>query len=48
MGHYSGDIDRLGMLSYDAWRACRLVVDTCMHALGWSRDQAIGFMREHS
>lgn len=48
MGLYSGDIDRLGMLSYDAWRACRLVVDTGMHALGWSRDQAISFMREHS
>jgi uncharacterized protein (DUF885 family) len=48
MGLYSGDVDRLGMVSYDAWRACRLVVDTGMHALGWSREQAIGFMREHS
>lgn len=48
MGLYSGDVDRLGMLSFDAWRACRLVVDTGMHALGWSRDQAIGFMLEHS
>jgi uncharacterized protein (DUF885 family) len=48
MGLYSGDVDRLGMLSYDAWRACRLVVDTGMHALGWSRDQAIGFMDDHS
>ena len=44
MGLYSGDIDRLGMLSFDAWRACRLVVDTGMHALGWSRRRAIGFM----
>ncbi|HEX6656317.1 MAG TPA: DUF885 domain-containing protein [Candidatus Limnocylindria bacterium] len=48
MGLYSGDVDRLGMLSFDAWRACRLVVDTGMHALGWSRDRAIGFMLEHS
>jgi uncharacterized protein (DUF885 family) len=48
MGLYSGDVDRLGMLSFDAWRACRLVVDTGMHALGWSRDRAIGFMTEHS
>jgi uncharacterized protein (DUF885 family) len=48
MGLYSGDLDRLGMLSYDAWRACRLVVDTGMHAMGWSRDQAIGFMDDHS
>src|SRR5438045_3726507 len=47
MGLYSGDIDRLGMLSYDAWRASRLVVDTGMHALGWSRAQAIQFMTEH-
>jgi len=48
MGLYSGDLDRLGMLSYDAWRASRLVVDTGMHALGWSRTQAIQFMTEHS
>ncbi len=48
MGLYSSDLDRLGMLSMDAWRACRLVVDTGMHALGWTRDQAIGFMRENT
>jgi uncharacterized protein (DUF885 family) len=48
MGLYSGDVDRLGMLSFDAWRACRLVVDTGMHAMGWSRQQAIEFMTEHS
>jgi uncharacterized protein (DUF885 family) len=48
MGLYSGDLDRIGMLSYDAWRACRLVVDTGMHALGWSRGQAIEFMAAHS
>jgi uncharacterized protein (DUF885 family) len=48
MGLYSGDLDRIGMLSYDAWRACRLVVDTGMHALGWSRQQAIDFMLANS
>lgn len=48
MGLYSGDLDRFGMLSYDAWRACRLVVDTGMHAFGWSRDRAIGYMVEHT
>ena len=48
MGLYSADLDRLGMLSFDAWRACRLVVDTGMHRLGWSRQQAIQFMIEHS
>ena len=48
MGLYSGDIDRLGMLSFDAWRAARLVVDTGLHAEGWSRAQAIEFMLENT
>jgi uncharacterized protein (DUF885 family) len=48
MGLYTGDVDRLGVLSYDAWRACRLVVDTGLHALGWSRRRAIDFMLAHS
>jgi len=48
MGLYSSDLDRLGMLSYDAWRACRLVVDTGMHALGWSRQQAIDYMTQNT
>ena len=48
MGLYTGDLDRFGILSFDAWRAGRLVVDTGMHALGWSRDRAISFLREHT
>src|SRR5262249_42381128 len=48
MGLYSSDLDRIGILSFDGWRACRLVLDTGMHALGWSRDQAIAFMTEHT
>ena len=48
MGLYSGDLDRIGIASFDGWRACRLVVDTGMHALGWSRDAAIEFMLEHT
>jgi uncharacterized protein (DUF885 family) len=48
MGLYSGDLDRIGMLSFEAWRACRLVVDTGMHAMGWSRQQAIDFMLANS
>jgi uncharacterized protein (DUF885 family) len=48
MGLYSGDLDRLGMLSFDSWRACRLVVDTGMHALGWTRQQAIDYMTENT
>ncbi|HEU5150397.1 MAG TPA: DUF885 domain-containing protein [Iamia sp.] len=47
MGLYTDDIDRLGMLVNDAWRACRLVVDTGMHALGWTRQQAIDHMAAH-
>jgi uncharacterized protein (DUF885 family) len=48
MGLYSGDLDRIGNLSFDAWRACRLVVDTGMHALGWTRQQAIDYMLANS
>ncbi len=48
MGLYSGDLDRIGVLSFDAWRASRLVVDTGMHALGWTRRQAVEFMLEHT
>lgn len=44
MGLYSSDVDRLGMISADAWRAGRLVVDTGLHALGWSRQRAIEFL----
>ena len=47
LGLYSGDLDRFGMLGYQAWRAARLVVDTGMHALRWSRRQAIEFMVEN-
>mgnify|MGYP003945689311 CR=1 FL=1 len=48
MGLYSGGVDSIGILSYDAWRACRLVVDTGMHAMGWSRQQAIQYMTDNS
>ena len=44
MGLYADDLDRIGMLAADSWRACRLVVDTGLHALGWGRQQAIDFM----
>ncbi|MGH7553262.1 MAG: DUF885 domain-containing protein [Longimicrobiales bacterium] len=44
MGLFSDDIDRLGLLSAEAHRAARLVVDPGMHALGWSRQQAIDYM----
>ena len=44
MGLYEGDLDRMGMLSFDTWRASRLVVDTGLHAMGWTRRQAEEFM----
>ena len=43
MGLYSADLDRIGVLSFDAWRASRLVVDTGMHHKRWTRQQAIDF-----
>ena len=48
MGLYETDLDRLGMLASDSWRACRLVVDTGLHAMGWSRQEAIDFMVQHA
>jgi uncharacterized protein (DUF885 family) len=48
MGLYTSDVARLGMLSFDALRACRLVVDTGMHHFGWSRARAVDFMRRHT
>jgi uncharacterized protein (DUF885 family) len=48
MGLYETDLDRLGVLSFDAWRAARLVVDTGIHAKGWTRAQAIEFMLAHT
>ena len=44
MGMYHTPYERFGRLTYEMWRACRLVVDTGMHALGWTRQQAIDFM----
>ena len=48
MGIYSSDIARLGMLSNEAYRAARLVVDPGMHVMGWSRDDAIQYMLDHT
>jgi uncharacterized protein (DUF885 family) len=48
MGLYDTPEKMMGRLSYEMWRACRLVVDTGMHAKGWSKAQAIAFMRDNS
>ncbi|MBI5623834.1 MAG: DUF885 domain-containing protein [Elusimicrobia bacterium] len=47
MGLYEDDLERFGMLTYQAWRACRLVVDTGLHAKRWTRKMAIEFFRSH-
>ena len=44
LGFYTSPYQRFGMLSFDIWRACRLVVDTGMHWMGWTREQAIDYM----
>lgn len=44
MGLFEDPYDDFGRLLYEMWRACRLVVDPGMHALGWSRSQAVDFM----
>ena len=44
MGMYSTPYERFGRLIYDMWRAARLVVDTGLHAMGWTRAEAIDFM----
>jgi uncharacterized protein (DUF885 family) len=48
MGLYSSDLQRMGMLSADVWRAARLVVDTGMHAFGWTRQQAVAYLLENT
>jgi uncharacterized protein (DUF885 family) len=48
MGIYGSDLDRIGMLQADSMRACRLVVDTGMHALGWSRQDGIDYVAANS
>jgi uncharacterized protein (DUF885 family) len=48
LGLYSDDRQRLGMLGNAAWRAVRRVVDTGLHARGWSRTQALGFALAHT
>ncbi len=48
MGMYPTPYERFGMLSYQMWRAARLVVDTGVHSQGWTREQAQAFLRDNT
>ncbi len=48
MGFYADPYSKFGQLTYEMWRACRLVVDTGIHHLGWTREQAIEFMKQNA
>jgi uncharacterized protein (DUF885 family) len=48
MGIYRDPYERFGRLSLEIWRACRLVIDTGMHVMGWTREQAMACLQENS
>jgi uncharacterized protein (DUF885 family) len=48
MGLYTDDLARMGLFAADSWRASRLVVDTGLHAMGWTRRRAISWMADHT
>lgn len=48
MGIYRNAYERFGRLAFEAWRACRLVIDTGMHYKGWTRDQSIACLKENT
>ena len=48
MGMYTTPYEKFGQLTYEMWRACRLVVDTGIHAKGWTREQVVDFMASNT
>jgi len=48
MGMYTTSYEKFGQLTYEMWRACRLVVDTGIHAKGWTREQVINYMASNT
>jgi len=48
MGMYTTPYERFGQLTYEMWRACRLVVDTGIHAKGWSREEVVNYMASNT
>ncbi len=48
MGIYETPYEDMGRLAYEMWRACRLVIDTGIHQFGWTRDQALAYLRDRA
>ena len=48
MGIYTTPYEHFGKLTYEMWRACRLVVDTGIHVFGWTREEAVDFMSKNT
>ena len=48
MGIYTTPYESFGKLTYEMWRACRLVVDTGIQAFGWTRDEAVTFLKDNT
>ncbi|WP_238978905.1 DUF885 domain-containing protein [Novilysobacter arseniciresistens] len=48
MGIYETPYQQFGRLTYEMWRACRLVIDTGVHAKGWTREQALAYLRDNT
>jgi len=48
MGIYTTPYEKFGQLTYEMWRACRLVVDTGIHAMGWTREQVVNYMASNT
>ncbi|RXG23172.1 DUF885 domain-containing protein [Leeuwenhoekiella marinoflava] len=48
MGIYRTPYEKFGQLTYEMWRACRLVVDTGIHAMGWTRQEVVDYMSENT
>ncbi len=48
MGFYKDPYSRFGKLTYEMWRACRLVLDVALHTKGWTREQGVNYLAEHT
>ncbi len=48
MGIYETPYEDFGRLTYEMWRAARLVIDTGVHSKGWTREQALAYLRDHT